>query len=221
MSGLPWKGNDQETGADMGGYVSNWLGKIKATRPFNTLPNLEGPGTPGPIGQEFAILNYIGRKVPAMAGESDADFCASQQIMYVAEDIYGKLDRFAAPTAFAPKTDDHLVAARKSFWAEPDATQHNSTYGAHVYLTQLDDYYTKLGLGGGKFTTTGRTVGECKLFSSLHALVMCKSDILSKYAGLTAFYDRFKGEKETAACLENGGNYPHKFAQYFQPPTDA
>ena len=40
-------------------------------------------------------------------------------------------------------------------------------------------------------------------------------------AGLTAFYDRFKGEKETAACLENGGNYPHNFAQYFQPPTDA
>ena len=59
------------------------------------------------------------------------------------------------------------------------------------------------------------------MFSSLHALVMCKSDILSKYAGLTAFYDRFKGEKETAACLENGGNYPHNFAQYFQPPTDA
>ena len=88
-------------------------------------------------------------------------------------------------------------------------------------MAQLDDYYTKLGLGGGKFTTTGRTVGECKLFSSLHALVMCKSDILSKYAGLTAFYDRFKGEKETAACLENGGNYPHNFAQYFQPPTDA
>ena len=169
MSGLPWKGNDQETGADMGGYVSNWLGKIKATRPFNTLPNLEGPGTPGPIGQEFAILNYIGRKVPAMAGESDAD--ASQQIMYVAEDIYGKLDRFAAPTAFAPKTDDHLVAARKLL-AEPDATQHNSTYGAHVYLTQLDDYYTKLGLGGGKFTTTGRTVGELIVF-----LFTCSCDV--------------------------------------------
>ena len=109
---------------------------------------------------------------------------------------------------------------RKSFWAEPDPTQHNSTYGAHVYLKQLDDYYNKLGLGVGKFTTTGRTVGECKLFASLHALVMCKSDILSKYAGLLAFYNRFIREKETAAVIENGGNFPFKFQQYFQVPTD-
>ena len=83
------------------------------------MPNLKGPGIPGSIGQEMAILNFIGRKVPAIAGETDADFCTSQQLMCVAEDIFSKLSGFGAPTPNAAKKEAWQVEKRKSFWAEP------------------------------------------------------------------------------------------------------
>ena len=78
------------------------------------MPNLEGPGMPGAIGQEMAILNFIGRKVPAMAGKTDADFCTSQQLMCISEDVFSKLSGFGAPTINAAKNEDWQVAKRKS-----------------------------------------------------------------------------------------------------------
>ena len=184
------------------------------------MPNLEGPGTPGAIGQEMAILNFIGRKVPAMAGETDTDFCTSQQLMCISEDIWSKLAGFGAPTINAAKNEAWQVEKRKSFWAEPKREAHSSTYGIHVYFKQLDEFYDKCGVGSGKFTSTGCTVGECKLFQVLHALVMCKADVMNNYPGLAAFYERFKNEKATQEVMNGGGNYPHEFKTYFQPPTD-
>ena len=214
FSGLDWVGDDAETGANLERVESKWDGKNKAKAAWNMLPNLEIPNLGMKIGHESAILNFIGRKVPSMAGETDKDFCASQQLFCVGEDIYYKLISIM-DTTFETK-DKHTE--RELFWNMTNAATSNENYGINVYLRQLEDFYEQCGEAheGGKFTTTGTTIGECKLFSSLHACVMIKGELLLKtYPGVLSFYKRFLQEKETQSILIDGGNYPHVFAQYF------
>ena len=204
FSGLDWTGDD----------AINWNGQTKAKAAWNILPNLDIPGDELKIGHEGAVLNYIGKKVPSMAGETDRDFAASQQLFFVGEDIYNKLVSHI-DTTFEKKGKDK---ARESFWGMDNDTTHNYRYGLKVYLKQLEDFYKQSGnsVEVGKFTTTGTTVGECKLFSSLHACVMIKGvDIFKESPSVASFYTRFLNEKNTQAVIAGGGNYPNVFHQYF------
>ena len=88
------------------------------------------------IGHEGAILNFIGRKVPSMAGTTDQDFAASQQLFFVGEDIYNKLVAIV-DTTFQAK---EKTKERDEFWGMSNAKTHNYQYGIRVYLNQLEDF---------------------------------------------------------------------------------
>ena len=214
FSGLEWVGDDAGTGAKLENSKSQWHGKNKASSAWNLLPNLELINNGIKIGHEGAILNFIGRKVPAMAGETDEDFAASQQLFFVGEDIYNKLVAIV-DTSFQAKSK---TTEREQFWGMSNEKSHNYQYGIRVYLKQLEDFYNNCGndLEKGKFTSSGTTIGECKLFSSLHACVMIKGDVLLEdFPCVMSFYKRFLNEKATQSIILDGGNYPHIFSQYF------
>ena len=63
FSGLDWQGKQVPIGSE------EWK-TLKGMTPWRHVPLLEF-NTGETIGHEAAILNYIGRKVPKMAGESD------------------------------------------------------------------------------------------------------------------------------------------------------
>lgn len=58
--------------------------------------SLDPPKVPGYglIGHELAILNFLARKVPVLAGQDDAECAVSFQIVQAAEDIYLKLTKY-------------------------------------------------------------------------------------------------------------------------------
>ena len=118
-------------------------------------------------------------------------------------------------TTFGPNVKEK---ERDLFWNMDDATLSNEEYGIKVYLSQLENFYKKCERKpeDGKFTETGTSVGECKLFSSLHACVMIKGQtLLCTYPGVLAFYTRFLNQKQTQSILADGGNFPYEFSQYF------
>lgn len=132
------------------------------------------------------------------------------RLLHEGEDIYQALGR----------VKNKLISeeACKAFWEESEANamQHNRSYTAHVYLELLEKFYSKCGfkVDEGKFTETGCTVGECKLFASLHALKLVQDTIMSKYPGLSKFYERFSREPATEA-ITSGAKTGLKLAQYF------
>mmetsp|Transcript_83860 Transcript_83860/g.164204 ORF Transcript_83860/g.164204 Transcript_83860/m.164204 type:complete len:230 (+) Transcript_83860:77-766(+) len=205
LSGLAWEGSSPDP------TKPEWK-EMKQQTPWRELPVLEVPGA-GMIGHELAILNFIGSKVPAMAGATEKDFWVSQQIMHEAEDVYQKLVRIQDTIYAKHKVPNEQMQA---FWGnEPDFTPHNREFNVSTYLYLLEEFLSKHGCGDGKFTTTGTTVGECKLWSSLHALKLIKDDVLAKFPGLTAFYTRFCAEPAAAGILANGGKMEKPFHQYF------
>jgi len=195
-SGMDWEG----------AFPEDWK-SMKATTPFLELPILEVPDV-GTIGHELAILNYIGKEYPEMAGSSSKDFIISQQLMNQAEDIYQKLSKLKTGLITGEDAD--------AFWTDENESTHNRNFGVKVFLKLLEAFYTKCGGKAGSFTSSGKTVGECKLFSSLHILKLIKDDILAEYPGLTAFYDRFAAEGATQAVLKGTGRMPGEFGQYFK-----
>jgi len=95
---------------------------------------------------------------------------------------------------------------------------HNLNQGCDVYLTLLDKFHTQCGAGAGKYTAAGNTIGECKLFASLHAFKLIKDDCLDKFANVKGFYDTFAALPKTKEVLESGGKFPGPMGQYFCAP---
>eukprot|EP00930_Biecheleria_cincta_P000972 TRINITY_DN102151_c0_g1_i1.p1 TRINITY_DN102151_c0_g1~~TRINITY_DN102151_c0_g1_i1.p1 ORF type:complete len:293 (+),score=59.69 TRINITY_DN102151_c0_g1_i1:31-909(+) len=196
----------EHSGMDWEGEFPDWK-DMKAKTPFRELPVLEILGL-GMIGHELAILNYIGQGSAEMGGANTKEFLISQQLMNQAEDIYQKLSKI--------KTGLITGEAADSVWTDENMDTHNRNYGIQVLLQLLEEFYGSCGSTGGQFTASGKTVGECKLFATLHALVLIKKDVLSGYPGLSSFYDRFAAEKATQAILTTGGKMPGVFDQYFK-----
>lgn len=165
---------------------------VKQSMPWKTLPVLNVPEL-GMIGPEIAILNYVGKAVPAMGGIAMKDYVVSQQLLCSGEEICRKLTDFQATLA-EPGAEKEV---QEKLWTNEDWTTHNKFYGYPMFLKLNEDYYNKLKAGEGKFTSSGTTVGECKLFSSLHALVLIKPDILDKFPGVKKFYDTFMAYPKT------------------------
>mmetsp|Transcript_91530 Transcript_91530/g.258804 ORF Transcript_91530/g.258804 Transcript_91530/m.258804 type:complete len:226 (-) Transcript_91530:220-897(-) len=195
-SGLDWEG----------AFPDDWSG-MKETTPFFELPVLEVPEL-GMVGHELAILNLVGRRVPEMAGVSEKDFAISQQLLNQGEDIYQKLSKI--------KTGLITGEEAAGFWTDENAKTHNRNYGIKVFLRLLESFMSKCASGDDKFTSTGNTVGECKLFASLHSCKLIRDDVLEGYPGLARFYARFAAEPATQAVLADGAKMPGPFAQYFK-----
>eukprot|EP00405_Crypthecodinium_cohnii_P003731 CAMPEP_0194764814 /NCGR_PEP_ID=MMETSP0323_2-20130528/23812_1 /TAXON_ID=2866 ORGANISM="Crypthecodinium cohnii, Strain Seligo" /NCGR_SAMPLE_ID=MMETSP0323_2 /ASSEMBLY_ACC=CAM_ASM_000346 /LENGTH=249 /DNA_ID=CAMNT_0039692825 /DNA_START=57 /DNA_END=806 /DNA_ORIENTATION=+ len=204
MSGLNWEGF----------FPEDWK-TMKSETPFGSLPVLEIPGI-GQIGHEAAILNYIGREVPRMAGDGKKDFVTSQQLLAEAEDIYKALQAKQDTILQKDKVSQDVY---DKFWGEPDGTTHNKEFGVKMYLKLVEDFYKKVGGKDGKFTASGKTVGECKMWVTLHILVMVQADVLDKFEGLSEFYKRMGEERETKALILHGCRMPGPFPQGYIPKS--
>ena len=166
------------------------------------------------IGHELAILAFIGRVAPAMGGESDGEWAASQQIMCECEDIYAKLTKYQPTTRQPVKcAPDEL----RALWTATDSSVHNRDQGLQLNLANLDAFAARAGHRGSSLASpqASATVGACKLFSTLHALVLIEPEVLRAHERLDAFYDRFAELAPTRAVLDDGGAMPGAFAQYF------
>jgi len=196
-----------------GHFPKDWA-ELKSRTPFGELPILEVPDV-GMIGHEIAILNYVGSKSQEMRGADDKEFAISQQLLFQSEDIYKKMADVCDTIKVKDKVPKERLAA---FWEDADATKHCRDFGVHVYLGKLEAFYRSSGLSSsmpGKFTVSGNTVGECKLFVTLHMLKLIKADILKKYAGLAEFYAKFAAHQKTKDIIDKGGKMPGPFVQYF------
>ena len=150
-----------------------------------------------------------------MAGATPADFNASQQLFFIGEDIYNKLQKACdKPTGKSAMSEEE----KSKFWNTNNQGDHNSTFGIKVYLMHLEKFHATCGSRKGKYTATGTTVGECKLFASLHACVLCKADVLNDFPGVKGFYTTFLNLPKTQDIVNTGGNFGCKFGQYFLGP---
>jgi hypothetical protein len=143
FSGLHWVGSHaQDTKS------------VKQNMPSKDVPVLEIP-CGAKIGQENAILNYIGRHpncADTMGGASEAEFIVSQQLMCEADD----LSKVVGNLKDMPSSKDLTLSAR---------------------LESLEAFHEMNGTDEGRFTAAGCSVGECKLFAALHALKSIESPV--------------------------------------------
>lgn len=212
FSGLDWEGVFIAPGSTMENLLELW-GELKPSTPWGHLPTLDIPNV-GQIGHELTILAYIAKRVPSMGGANDVEFCISNQLMQQSEDIYQKLATLQ-PTVLDKNKDENDVA---EFWADADDTKHNRKQGLAVFLGHLERFHAECGNSEGRFTASGVTVGECKLFTTLHALKMISDKVLDHFPALLNFYFRFAEEPKARQIMEDGGNMPGVFAQYFVAP---
>ena len=83
-----------------------------------------------------------------------------------------------------------------------------STYCIKDHFDNLDKFHASCGTSSdGKFTSSGTTIGECKLFAMLHACVMAKPTALDANPATKAFYERFLKEPQTQVS--------HRFSYLF------
>jgi len=164
------------------------------------------------VGQELAILYYIAAVSPSskMKGASLSDELISMQLFGEGEDIYKHLVNIK----YKLVSNDHAI----NFWSKnkQDPASHNKDFGIYVILELLEKFYTKCNDDGttGKFTDSGCTVGECKLWTSLHCVHMIDPAVLDdpQYMGVNDFYKRFKSLPATQKILNDSTNV---FRQYF------
>mmetsp|Transcript_37869 Transcript_37869/g.56685 ORF Transcript_37869/g.56685 Transcript_37869/m.56685 type:complete len:270 (-) Transcript_37869:561-1370(-) len=167
------------------------------------------------LGQELAIMNYIANRVPEkMKGANLSEELVSQQLYGEAEDIYQALARI--------KTKLVTGEAAVNFWSKDniDPLSHNRQFGIYVFLDKLEKFIQKCGKAqDGKFTTSGVTVGECKLFATLCACKKIEDSLLQDFEGLKRFYDRFEKEPATQVIL-SGAKTDGVLPQYFLKPDE-
>ena len=212
-AGVDWEGVHVKEGGTMETLLEDWT-EVKPTTAWGELPVLTVPGL-SPIAHELTILNYIGRKC-GLEGKDDSEYTISGQLMQMGEDIYNALVR-VQPTSFDPKTE--IVAAGKTaaFWSNSDETKHNLEQGVAVYLSHLERFHGACD-NGVAYTSSGNTVGECKLFAMLHALKLIKDDALAGFPKVETFYSHFAAMPASKAVLDDGSKFPSAFLQYFIEP---
>ena len=190
--------------------IPDWK-TYKSTTPFSKLPILETPDSP-PITHELAILNHIATHIaPQLNGATPTEHATSQMLMCESEDIYVKLSTIQPRTNnLQPKCSPEEL---QKFWdpTSPSLKLHNRDQPLHANLLNLDNFATS-----SRFTRT-TTIGDCKLFSTLHMLSMIDADVLKPYDNLSAFYKRFGSLPETVAITDQS-NEITQFPQYFVAP---
>ena len=213
-AGVDWAGVFiKEGGTTMETLLEDWA-EVKPTTAWGELPVLDVPGL-GSISHELAILNYIGRAC-ALEGKNDSEYVISGQLMQLGEDIYNKLVK-VQPTMLDPKQEVVDAGKTAGFWSDTDATKHNYDQGLGVFLNQLERFHGACD-NGAAYTSSGNSVGECKLFAMLHALKLIKDDVLEGFEKVNQFYGNFAAMPASKAVLDDGSRFPHAFLQYFIEP---
>ena len=148
-----------------------------------------------------------------MGGKNEHEMSISEQLICECEDVYSKLTKNQPTTRQPVKCSaDELMA----LWTSTDRTVHNREQGLHANLDSLDAFAARgAAARGGRFTETGTTVGECKLFATLHTLRLIEPEVLRPHARLDEFYEGFAEHPATRSVLERGGAMPGPFEQYF------
>lgn len=197
LTGLEWTGRFPEAWKEM-----------KPTTPWRELPIMENVPGVGTIGHELAILSYIAKKTgPALEGSDDKEQLTSMQLMSEAEDIYQALGRLK--NGGTPEQSD-------LFWTDSDPTKHNRQQGLAVYLSLLENFHSSSGAGAGKFTDSGISIGEIKLWTTMHILKTIKTDVFEAFPALAAFYDRFAALPATQEFVTTGAAMGGAPRQYFK-----
>lgn len=209
IGGFQWELGAGPGSKGTGDLWAEWL-EMKFSTVWCFLPNLKLPAGQQ-IGSELAILQFLARKVPALAGTCDRDFMISQELLHQSEELYQKLTA-KVPTIMAK---DKSPTEFEEFWCGADKTTHSNKQGLQVYLAQLEDFYAKSHGSGGKFTSTGTTIGEIKLYATLKLVVLVRSDALASYQNLEAFMKKYEADPKVAAIM---GQQFSKCSQYFIAP---
>lgn len=211
QAGMEWELGAGPGSKGTGNLWAEWL-EMKPNTVWGYLPNLEVPGG-RTIGNELAILQYIARKNPAMGGESDVDFNASQELLHQAEELYQKLTK-CVPTILAK---DKSPEEYNKFWTGSDPNTHSNAQGLLVYLAQFESYMEKCGAGSDKYTTTGMTIGEIKLYATL-AIVQLVDATVPFPPKVSAFMARFNADAKVKVVMDEKVS---SCKQYFiQPPAE-
>jgi hypothetical protein len=198
-----------------GDLLAEWA-EMKPETTWGFLPNLKIGGTS--VGSELAILQFLAKSRRSLAGFSQEEWFVSQELLHQAEELYQKL-LAKLPTIMATdKSPDEY----EKFMSGSDKTTHSSAQGLLVYLQQFEDFYTNRGGKDGKFTRSGITIGEIKLWATLQAVLFVKSDVLSSYPNLSAFMKRLSETPQGKGLLEGTlKNMSTPFVQFFQAPPNS
>ena len=89
----------------------------------------------------------------------------------------------------SPATSAESIAERYAAALNLEAEAED--YGIPEHLALLDACHHAVGAGSGKFTSSGCTVGECKLWAYLHVAVPLQPGCLAKCTGLRQIYESF------------------------------
>ena len=144
----------------------------------------------------------------------------SQQLSEEAADIWAKVSRITDTVAGKKDLPD-LEQEREAFWnGAEDDTKHNKKASLAFHLRHLESFYDKVGQPSpeGKFTATGHTIGECRLWVVLHVIVdhIKSESVLDAFPNLAAFYQAILATPECQGLLKDGGKgMPKAFRPYF------
>eukprot|EP00930_Biecheleria_cincta_P056712 TRINITY_DN42787_c0_g1_i1.p1 TRINITY_DN42787_c0_g1~~TRINITY_DN42787_c0_g1_i1.p1 ORF type:complete len:252 (+),score=54.68 TRINITY_DN42787_c0_g1_i1:70-825(+) len=210
IGGYDWEEAPGPGSKGTGDLWAEWL-EMKPSTVWGFLPNLTLQGGKT-IGSELAILQFLARKAPALAGSNDEEFRISQELMHQSEEIYQKMTA-KVPTAMAK---DKSADEFKKFWEGSDKLSHSNAQGLLVYLDQLEDFYKKCGGSGAKFTSTGTTVGEIKLFATLYLCTLIQPDVLAKHSNVNAFVKNFLANPKAKVVMDE--KMKGKIQYFIAPP---
>jgi len=195
IGGFDWELGPAPGDKGTGNLWAEWLEQKPSTK-WGYLPNLILPGGEV-IGSELAILQFLARKNPKLAGSNDKEFLISQELLHQAEELYQKFVDFV-PTIL--KTDKDPLKYQ-TFMTSTDAMTHSDSQPALVYLDQFEAFFKTVGGSDGKFTSFGYTIGEIKLFTCLHKLALVKPGIVDGFPNLKAFMTRFDEDPKVKAVF--------------------
>merc|ERR1712216_680969 len=217
MGALEFGKFDWEMGAapgskGTGNIWAEWL-EMKWDTTWGFLPNLKMGEVS--VGSELAILQLLAKKRKNLAGFSPDEWLVSQELLHQSEELYQKITS-NVPTIMAK---DKSPDAYAKFMSGADKNTHSSGQGLLVYLQQFEDFYTKRGGKDGKFTRSGTTIGELKLWATLQVVLKVKSDVLDSYPNLSAFTKKLSETPQGKGLLEGTlKNMSGQFPQYFIAP---
>lgn len=210
LAGMDWEVGAGPGSKGTGNLWGEWL-EQKPSTVWGYLPNMLVPGGK-PIGSELAILQYIARKNPAFGGDSEDDFNISQELLHQAEELYQKLTKICPTIMAKDKSPDDFM----KFWTGNDPTTHSNAQGLLVYLSQFESFMTKCGDYADKYTTSGLTIGEIKLFATLY-LVQLIDPKVAFPSKVAAFMARFNANPKVKKVLDD--TYKETAQYFIAPPS--
>jgi glutathione S-transferase len=213
FGGFDWECGKSPGDKGTGDLWAEWM-EMKFETVWAFLPNLKIDDKKT-LGSELVILQYLAQRRRNLGGLNDDDWLTSQELMHQSEELYQKMAA-NLPTIMAKDKDKGKY---EEFMSGDNKSTHSNAQGLQVYLKQFEDFYATRKGKDGKFTRSGKTVGELKLFATLQMLVMVKVDVLASYPNLTAFMKRLTEDPKVKGILEGTAkNMGGPKTQYFIAP---